>query len=545
MELQPIKIGLLLRDINALQTWEWAILEHIMNDNSLQLSLVVNDGRIGSSRSSTPKRSVNQKLSYSLFKRQGKIESPRYPSDLIVDQETVRDFVMQTESISISPRKKGYHDIFNEAESKLVADYGLDVLLRHGFRIIQGPILEAAKYGIWSYHHGDNDTNRGLLPGFWEILQKEPVIGATLQILTSELDGGLIIDKGHYPTRKSHFLNRVHICDQSVSLFTKNIRLLQHGQLTREKSTTYSNPLYSRPKLGPMLRYLRQYYSYRWSKRISKWFGPNTNSWTLFFGNGEFLESSLFRLRPQQVPKKQFWADPFLYKHKGDTYVFFEDFSYAERRGKISCGILREDKVTDIKTALDLGCHTSYPQVFEEDGEIYMLPEVHKKKRLEIYKCVSFPDHWELYSHGFEGELIVDATYYRDDDGNRWLFMNKSTTGGQNNDLFVYQIGSLKLEEIMGHLRNPVLTDCRFARNAGSIFKYDGKVMRPSQNFSFGIYGYGLNVRIIEKLNLENYLEKDYVCVYPKFNKGLKATHHLHQIDGCFAIDGSYSHNWF
>ncbi len=37
----------------------------------------------------------------------------------------------------------------------------LDVLLRFGFNIIRAQILETARYGVWSYHHGDNREYRG------------------------------------------------------------------------------------------------------------------------------------------------------------------------------------------------------------------------------------------------------------------------------------------------------------------------------------------------------------------------------------------------
>jgi methionyl-tRNA formyltransferase len=48
----------------------------------------------------------------------------------------------------------------------------LGVLLRFGFNILSGEILTVARYGVWSYHHGDNDYYRGGPPHFWELVER-------------------------------------------------------------------------------------------------------------------------------------------------------------------------------------------------------------------------------------------------------------------------------------------------------------------------------------------------------------------------------------
>jgi methionyl-tRNA formyltransferase len=87
----------------------------------------------------------------------------------------------------------------------------LDVLIRFGFNILRGEILTAARYGVWSYHHGDNDYYRGGPAYFWEVLEGNPVSGATLQVLTEELDAGTVLYKGLFATHAgfSQVRNRV------------------------------------------------------------------------------------------------------------------------------------------------------------------------------------------------------------------------------------------------------------------------------------------------------------------------------------------------
>ena len=43
----------------------------------------------------------------------------------------------------------------------------LDLLIRGCRGILRGEILNICRLGIISFHHGDNDVNRGGTPGFW------------------------------------------------------------------------------------------------------------------------------------------------------------------------------------------------------------------------------------------------------------------------------------------------------------------------------------------------------------------------------------------
>ena len=69
----------------------------------------------------------------------------------------------------------------------------LDVMLRFGFRIVKGEILEAAPYGMWSLHHDDNRSYRGGPALFWEMYERNPESGTMLQMLTDALDGGKVL----------------------------------------------------------------------------------------------------------------------------------------------------------------------------------------------------------------------------------------------------------------------------------------------------------------------------------------------------------------
>lgn len=247
------------------------------------------------------------------------------------------------------------------------------------------------------------------------------------------------------------------------------------------------------------------------------------------------MESQLFNKKEIPLPKKEFWADPFLIKYGGELYVFFENYEYLLSKGKISCARVVDNNFVDVVDVLNLPYHLSYPYIIDQDNEIYMIPETLANKRVEVYKCIEFPSKWELYSTAFENEEIVDTTYFTDENGENWLFLNK---GYKNrSELYIYRVDSLQLKCIESHKSNPVKIDSLTARNGGPIFKYENQYCRPSQVNSYGKYGNGLNINKIIKLNIDEYIEEKLITVLPNFKSGLVGMHHLHQLDDYYVFD--------
>src|SRR5690606_18407971 len=104
--------------------------------------------------------------------------------------------------ITCSTILKGkFSQYFKEEDIKLIKERKLDFILRFGFNIIRGEILQAASYGVWSFHHDDPLKYRGGPPGFWEIYNHDYANGAILQRLTDTLDSGIVLKKGYFKTR--------------------------------------------------------------------------------------------------------------------------------------------------------------------------------------------------------------------------------------------------------------------------------------------------------------------------------------------------------
>lgn len=67
-----------------------------------------------------------------------------------------------------------------------------DVVVRFGFNLLTGRIVEEPTYGVLSFHPGDIRKHRGLGP-VQPFLAGDSEAGATLQQLTNELDGGNVV----------------------------------------------------------------------------------------------------------------------------------------------------------------------------------------------------------------------------------------------------------------------------------------------------------------------------------------------------------------
>lgn len=534
-----------------LSNWELRVIQGIINDPQLKLALFIKDGRTKNTESFkerftkfiSAKNSIGQLVLNLQVLIERKIFFKAFET---VDKAGLFEHFDTIDCISLEPKEHNGIDCFDDLDSKIVAEYGLDVIIKHGFNTIEGKILDATKYGIWSLLNSDNPNNTVCQIGFWKLLQKNPAIDITLQQLTSGSSHNKFLDKAYF-NRHWSVVNTVDsVLEGSVSLIFKNLRKLYNGTYTSSELIVSANNIYIKPSLYSVFKYTNSFYSSLIKKGFkalnSKFFRVRYQHWSLFLGSGTFTKTELSQLSPAKPPNEEFWADPFLFQYGDKNYVFFETFCYKTKKGKLSCGIIEKGEITNIVDVLNLGYHLSYPYIFEEEGEIYLMPETLDNKRLEIYKCVHFPTKWELYTTAFEGEMVADASFYNDKEGQKWLFINKKETENlqPHNELFIYKVDSVKLKNLIPHVQNPVIIDARTARNAGPIFSCDKELYRPSQRNVEGIYGRALNINKIKELTINSYIEENTMIFEPDLKNGLMSMHHLHQIEGLFVYDAAF-----
>ena len=109
--------------------------------------------------------------------------------------------------LDVVPLTKRFVHRFPEEATAKLRSYDLDVILRFGFNILRGEVLRSARYGIWSYHHGDNNFYRGGPALFWEVVENNPCSGVVLQVLTEKLDDGYVLCKSLFSTTRGFWRN--------------------------------------------------------------------------------------------------------------------------------------------------------------------------------------------------------------------------------------------------------------------------------------------------------------------------------------------------
>jgi len=543
-----MKIGILIKEFEKLENWELRIFDYLLNSDFFDLVLLIKDGRKISSKNSKKliKKAIYNKNFFGklIFHTHSWFERKIFKFKKLENKESIISRLKLIETIDLSPKSKGYLDIFDNKHAKLINKYKLDIILLHEFNIIKGPILNSSKYGIWSFHHADNSINRGRPAGFYETFLNQKYVGITLQQLSETLDSGRIIDKGFFNTHWSFIKTNNLILESSVSLLIKNLEKLRNSKFETIESMVYYNPLYKVPTFTVALRYILKFYFTLLKKIIqylkSQIIGLRYHSWTLVLGKGNFLNSNLYKLKALKISRNEFWADPFIFSFNNKKYVFFENFEYKKNKGKISCCELDGLELKNTKDVLDLEYHLSYPFIFKKNNDIFLMPESSSNNCLEIYKCVDFPTKWKIHKTKFEGQKIIDATIFEDNNGDSWLFFNKQASeySSPHAELFIYKIEDFETFNLVPHSKNPIYIDSRVARSAGPIFKHNENFCRPSQANIYGYYGHALNINKIKKLTLNEYEEDKITTVYPNFFKNLSGIHHLHQTeDDLFIFD--------
>lgn len=204
---------------------------------------------------------------------------------------------------------------------------------------------------------------------------------------------------------------------------------------------------------------------------------------------------------------ERFYADPFLYRANGRTFLFVEEYPYADKRGFISAAEVVDGQIATAPVAvLKRPYHLSYPFVFEHDGEYWMIPETGENRSIELYRALEFPWTWELSTVLMKGAAFSDATILRHD-GLWWLFVTADWFGTSTQDeLSIFYSEALE-GEWKPHRANPVKSDSRFSRPAGRIVQQGGRLFRPAQNCD-RTYGAGIAWFEITELTPTSFIER-------------------------------------
>lgn len=430
-----------------------------------------------------------------------------------------------------------------------IGEHGIDVAIRFASDRLAADAPRIARFGVWSYHQGDGENYRDGPAHFWELAEDDPVSGVTLEMESQAEERPMVLCRGLAQTAPGDAVfaltqNRVkpHLLG-STFVIRKLKELHEHGFASLQRGADIPSDRGKRRKIhgAPSNVEMAMFLGRRLARkartrllephRLVQWRVATRVNGSPRFEAGRRFDLEGFRWI--EAPRGRLYADPFLIERNGKTYCFFEDLDHARHVGRISCAVVDgAGQLQDVTPVLELPHHLSYPSVFEDDGEIFMVPESRRHEKVELFRAVEFPARWEKVRTLLDGAGL-DTTVLRHG-GRYWFFVAVREPEEAGEQLLLFHAESLT-HELRFHPCNPISTDVRTCRPAGAIFAEGGRLIRPSQDGSV-TYGRRLNFHEIVSLTPDEYREELVTTVDPP--RGMDGIHTYNRCGAVEVIDG-------
>lgn len=510
-----------------LQQWQAEAIEVLLNREEARLVLVI----LPAKSSVSPKGIISRFIHYpwdKLLFRQYYRYLFRPAAFRRVDATGLFQLVPELHcSVTI---KRRYSEYFSQEDIKKIRDFQPDFILKFGFGIIRGDILDCVPYGIWSFHHGDEQKYRGVPPAFWEILRKDNITGTILQRLTEALDGGIILRKGFFPTINHSWKANL---DQAIAL-SKNWPADVCHEITEQHSFPSESDMPGAPVFREPGNYtFLQFMLWQAYNKLSFHFRE------LFFA--EKWQTGLIKARPAEIVAgmgyvidnedvswlsamgpDRYFADGFMTREQERLLLLFESYDYRQRKASIASSWFseREAIFSPPVTILEEAWHLSYPFMLRHEGDIYCIPESLRHGAIELYRF-DFVNHKLVHERTLvSGIAAADPTLVFHQ--NHW-YLFFTPAHATNVELHIWHADTLS-GPFSPHELNPVKADISNARPAGSFFTLDGNLYRPAQDCS-QTYGGRITINEVKILSEEAFLEMPVSVLEPP--EGFKGLHNI------------------
>ena len=527
--LQPrIRVGLLLDDRLA-PRWVHETIERLLCAESVELVAIILDSKPRASR--LPPR-------FSLFSLWRKFDKWVFCQDNDPLAPEVKAHPVRT--ITLTAVEGMGKRALPPSDLVRIRNYKFDVLVHLGSGDFPEGILSCANYGVWDFHYGGHNAAEGDVALFWNLnsnlFMYELVLRATTE--TPRLER--VLCRRLFPRHLfSLEYNLALDCRRRAQILLQRLSdLYRNGWISVVIEDRDTNPVDERidcPSLSRMtalwlVRSLRRLLER--ARCREQWAFAYSNT----YAGADIEPTASVPLTLVAPPKGQNYADPFLFEHRGRTYIFFEECS-DEGAGSICCTELHADgTLGEMHRVLTRNYHLSYPFVFEWHGDVYLLPESMENHAVEVYRAVDFPLRWELAAVLLSDVSAVDSTIL-EHNGKLWLFAaGLGGLGTEWSELSLFFADSL-FGEWRPHPKNPIVRDARRARPAGRLFFRNESLIRPGQNCSV-CYGYAISFNRVDILSETDYRETPLTTFLPNWMPGLSGTHTFNQQSGIRVLDG-------
>lgn len=200
-----------------------------------------------------------------------------------------------------------------------------------------------------------------------------------------------------------------------------------------------------------------------------------------------------------EYPVPGIMADPFIVEKEGVYYMFYEEKSGKRNSNHGNISVLESTDGVSWKHlgyALDAPFHLSWPNVFESEGEYYMIPERGATHEMAIYKATDFPMKWQKDAVIHKTTFYADPIIYNVND--IWyLFVQ------EENGLSLYYNDVFLEDDWILHPSSPIMTG-NGTRPAGQIYTIENEMYMFLQ-ISADSYGNGVYAYVIDTISMNDF----------------------------------------
>ncbi len=539
----------LLADSTDLPKWQIEALQLLLESRQARLRLVIvrddPDDAPPSRRRGWRRVFGNRRLLWNLYNRiagQGRARAMQTQR-----LESLGDWpVLKTQTLPVGK----FGEAMPEETLAKIREIAPDFILRFGFGILRGEILNAARRGVWSFHHGDPERVRGVPPGFWECYGGESCAGVILQRLSEKLDAGDVLHRGYFKVAPQSYSATLDTLLMGAAHFPARVcaELVSRKSLPKVEICRLGPVRYA-PGNVQMLAFFTKLIRVRFANLIR--FRFRRQAWNIAVVDAPIpavagldprldARSLIGSASWMEEKADSFRADPFPYASAtsgADLPILFESYRWDRKVGTIAGTTFVPGRgfSPDIDVLTRSG-HLSYPFTLKREGQWTAFPENAAEGGVRGYLVEGDALREIPESHLFSDLPLLDSTFI--EWGGLWWMFASINGRSVNTELHLFYAQQFD-GPWHGHHLNPVKCDIRSARPAGTLFVHGNCLYRPAQDCSRE-YGGRILIQRIDRLDSDRFSETTIaVCEpdpagrYPSGLHTLSAAGERTVIDGC------------
>lgn len=423
---------------------------------------------------------------------------------------------------------------FTKDDLSSVLNQNLDCIVQCGSGILKGDILNSTKFGIITSSHGDSS-------GFLEVLNGEPSSMFVIKKLNQDFNQEEILYSGSLMTSNIWLANSAHLLEKSnVFIMQLLLNLAINKKISKlDLKIKNQNRSYQFDSVSILIKYiLFIIFPKILNSFVSKLLSPNVIRYSVAYAYHDEHSKPLESYREILNPKGRFLADPFVFEHNDDNYIFVEDLFFNDNKGRISVIKIDGENYEFQGEVIEEDFHLSFPFVFRDGNKIYMIPESHANLDIRLYRCLEFPHKWEFDQTLMKNVSAADTMILKKD-GTWFMLTNICSAGTNDHQSELHIFYSDKLKSNLWNpiaLGNPVIFNSLKGRNGG-LFYHKDKIYRVNQVHGQAHYGKSFDINEIICLSKEDYKEKECLSINANFKDGIVSTHSFNANNTVAVVD--------